>query len=329
MEYLILKYLKGELSEKEADELRSRLKEDPQNRKIFENMVGAWDLTSEEISDFKKVVLSRLMASARPDLRSNEKGIRNSSNKTIKVAAVIALLLCLSIVLWFNIPFPDQRQLVIQEVVHIEKEAQPGQKLIFELPDGSIVKLNSGSKLRYPEHFTRERREIRLTGEAFFEVSRDEFRPFVITAENLNVEVLGTSFVLRSYPNDLQNAVMVKSGKVSVTGRQNKEKVILYQNEMAVYATTDDKLTKDTIDDELEVYGWMNQQLVFREIPFDRILKEISRWYGVDFSMYKEIDTVKPFTATYKNPSLKEVMESLSHAYKFKYEIKGKNVIIY
>ncbi|MBU2884742.1 FecR domain-containing protein [Gilvimarinus agarilyticus] len=331
MEQLISKYLKNELTNAEAQELKRWLEKDALNRKVFENIVSEWHLSAADVSSAKDRVMQQVRQTAVVEPVQHRTTVRRWMSYSVRIAAVLVLAAGL-VFIWLTRTGirQDDAMIVQQEIVYIEKEAAYGQKLTFELPDGSVVKLNAGSKLTYPKTFASKTREVSLTGEAFFDVARDEKKPFRISSNDVMVQVLGTSFNVRSYPEEENIAVAVKTGKVAVSSRVNQNQVILKPAEMALYSADDQSLNKKIIDDnELSVFGWTDQNLVLEDANFDVILTTLSRWYGVEFDVAQLHGAQKQFTANFKNPSLTKVMESLSFAYEFDYEIDGKKVTIY
>lgn len=244
--------------------------------------------------------------------------------KMFKYAASIILIV--GATLFFKTLLQDHQQ---PEVVQqIAKRADYGQKKTVTLPDGSVVKLNAGSELRFAEHFTTSKRHVELSGEAFFDITRDETRPFVINSGEVDVRVLGTSFVVKSYPEESEIMVAVRSGKVEVVDPLNKENLLLVKDEIAIYERGSKRLNRGIVHDQESFFGWMNQDLVFDDYDFDEIITILKRWYGIDFQIDKKMETSKRITAKFENPTLRTVLTSLSIAYEFEFEINKKTVII-
>ena len=201
----------------------------------------------------------------------------------------------------------------------------PGQKITTSLPDGTIVKLNADSKLTVPETFSTDRREVSLHGEAFFDVARDESRPFIIHTKDIDVEVLGTSFNVRSYLNEEPSIVAVATGKVGVSGEDKRE--TLTRGEKVVYTPSTGSMIKGLLDEE-EEFGWKENILLFDRQTLPEVIQKLSRWYGVEFLQHEGIQVEKKFSGRYKDPSLRGVLEGLSYVYGFEYEIDGQKVIL-
>lgn len=320
MEQLILKYLQGKLSQSDEAQLRQWLQEDGENRKVFENIVGNWHVSPNDLSIARKRILTRIKEEHRTDIPSHGRAIW-------KYAAAAILFIGLGITMLLNLQ-TEEEDLPTQTIALVEKQTNNGQKLTFELPDGTMVKLNAGSQLTFPQIFSNERREVELVGEAFFDVKRDVSKPFRITTGKVNVQVLGTSFNVKSYADDREVAVAVKTGKVSVESKSRGEKLILEQNELALYRNDERTLSKYVMTESGSAFGWTNNELVFENQSVSEILTLVSRWYGVEINYDKAQAADRKFTGRYNNPTLNQVMASLSFAFDFNYEIDENTVTI-
>lgn len=154
-----------------------------------------------------------------------------------------------------------------------------GEREEIELPDGTLVWLNQGSEMTYGE--VDGERSIALSGEAFFDVYRDEARPFVITTGALETRVLGTSFNVRAYA-DKPVEVAVKSGQVAV--KDADEAVVLNPTEAVVYEPTTEKLAEPTVD-VAKAEAWVKQELNFDTTPLREMIPALERFYGRSFTV--------------------------------------------
>ncbi len=285
---------------------------------LYPNASRRSSIKKEVMDDVKKRIGSHYQTPRRSIFRQS----------WMQVAAIF--LLFLSAI--FTVYFLRVRETGTQKIAAIkmiEKVSLPGQKITTMLPDGTIVKLNAGSKIIVPEFFSSDVREVQLIGEAFFDVVKDESRPFVIHTNDVKVRVLGTSFNVRAYADEPVKSVAVKSGQVAVSRIQNDDNIELTPNQM-VSVFDNGKIEKGDIADEELIFGWTDQRMVFKEESLHMVLKTISRWYGVSVDFKGDMKEEKLYTANYKNPVLTEVMASLSHVYNFNYIITNdeKKIII-
>ena len=148
-----------------------------------------------------------------------------------------------------------------------------------ELSDGSKVWLNSLTKLRYPEVFKEDCREVYLTGEAYFEVKHDAERPFVVVVDGMKVAVYGTRFNVNTYHAGVVQTVLV-DGKVGVQVDATGKEIVLHPNEMATYSEESQQVNVKAIVPYVYT-AWKDGKFVFDEEPVEEIMKRLSRWYGI------------------------------------------------
>ena len=329
MEEIILKHVNREpLTPGEEAKLENWLAKSEKNQIIFNQLkLALKGPDKKELGQMKDEIWINFSSSVEEDFQpSNSKKVE----KVIwfRYAAGLLLLATMAALFYFYTR-PAVEPTVANTIVMLEKESLKGQRLTFSLPDGSIVKLNSGSKITFPRFFDEKTREVSLEGEAFFQVAEEQERPFVVFSRDVQTEVLGTSFNIRAYHEDPLVQVAVKSGRVAVSAQETGKSLVLAPKEMARYSSDKKKITRHDLEDPSAVFGWTNQKLVFKNNSLEEILHTLSRWYDVDFNISGKDLPVKPFTANYKNPTLEEVMISLAFAYKFEYKIEEKYVTIY
>ena len=242
----------------------------------------------------------------------------------LSVAASIALIVA-SIFVFLHEPNVRESEEVFT-VTTIQKEAPPGRKVTTRLPDGSVVMLNSGSQISFPEQFKGDSREISLTGEAFFEVEHNPEIPFIVSMNGDKVRVLGTSFNIRSYPEDSVVQVSVATGRVSYS-IPSGESVMLLPDQLATYDLTKGSLVTGKVD-PLQAYGWKDQIIYFESTSFDKVIAELKRWYGVEFEVHGHYQHIGKFSGEFRNETLSQVLKGLSFIYKFDYRIDGTKVIL-
>ncbi len=150
------------------------------------------------------------------------------------------------------------------------------------LSDGSVIWLNSDSRLEYPEKFAKGERKVRVTGEAFFDVVRDTVKPFIVETERQTVTVLGTEFNVSAYPSEPVMTTLA-SGKVTVMSGDGTGAVVLIPGEQSVLNTNSDHLVVRQVDIE-DVVSWKNGIINIENMALSEILKVVSRAYDVDFA---------------------------------------------
>ncbi len=329
MEDIIFKELTNhELTEAEKANLEFWLNEHPRHRKIYAQLkLTILHPEPNKSENIKQSTWEGLVKQLKADQKKALPPKQVNISRWIQVAAAVAVLIVSVFVIKINLEEPDLASSKFADHKTVEKTSQPGQKITSVLPDGSLVKMNAGTKIVIPEFFTHEKREVSLSGEAYFEVVKDVSRPFIIHVDGFTVEVLGTAFNIKAYEDNGYRGVAVKSGKVAVTNLKKNQVVNLAKNEMIRF-DEEGVMEKLPVLDEDLFFGWTDQRMVFKDNSLNDVLHAISNWYGVDIEISKEISSDKPYTANYKNPVMEEVMQSLSHVYNFKYLIDGKTITI-
>lgn len=192
------------------------------------------------------------------------------------------------------------------------------------LPDGSKIWLNASSSLEYPLHFTAKERTISLKGEAYFEVSSDEARPFIVTTSQQQVNVLGTAFNIKAYGR--YEATTLIQGKVAVAKPDGQnERRLLPSQQALVY---DQRITVRSVD-PLDHIAWRDGVLAGSPVGFTEVAADIERWYDVDFVYPANFqNSEKAYINIDRTEKLSSVLKALEHTYQVKFQIRGKEVII-
>lgn len=263
-----------------------------------------------------------------PTLDQKVPSIKKPSYKIIilKWAAVFAGILLISVLVINQMNYrPTQTREAISLII---KSNPKGQKSKIFLPDGSIVFLNAESSLCYWPGFTPDKREIRLSGEAFFEVAKDSLRPFVVIAENLVTTALGTSFNIKAYPEDQEVLISLLTGSVSVQRKDSVDHVLfLNPGEAAGLNHPKGILMPKEFNYEQEIL-WKDGILYFKEIPLEEAFKRLEIWYGVSFNLKNLPRRPIIVTGKFDNENLTNVLRSLSHTVSFDYTINNEEIIV-
>jgi len=192
-----------------------------------------------------------------------------------------------------------------------------GSRVSFNLPDATTGMLNSGSHLSYSLPFTNNR-QIKLDGEAWFEVCHDEDHPFEISTGNSKVKVLGTSFNVSAYPAENYVEVVLQQGKVEFQDNKGDEKVTMLTSERLVFH--DGKISK-SISDPAKYNAWTEGKLVFKGDLMVEVARRIERWYNVKVELTdKELEKYS-FRGTFEDDKLEDVLHYLAMTSPIKYKI--------
>lgn len=210
---------------------------------------------------------------------------------------------------------------------YAEISAPQGSRVQFTLPDGSMGHLNGGSRLKYPVNFI-DKRDVSLSGEAYFEVVKDKEHPFTVSTKYADVQVFGTKFDVCAYESDLEVYTTLEEGSVKVLNKMGKTYAMLNPGEQNVISKGSGQMENIKVNTHLYT-SWKDEMLRCNNSPFDEVVKKMERWYGVKINLDKSLKYSENYTFTVKTESLKELLELLSVTTPMSYKIDKDSVLIY
>ena len=211
------------------------------------------------------------------------------------------------------------------QTVYTEK----GVKSEIKLPDGSIVKLNSDTRITYPVAFAGATREVFMSGEAYFKVVGDSLRPMVVTTgKGSKIKVLGTEFNVKSYENDAVEQTTLYSGRIMLTSNKGEEcKSVKPLEQVLVDAAEKTKIVKAVSVEDTR--AWTHGRLVFDSTPMSEVVKILERWHGVEISVLNPKILNYKITANFESESIHQIMYIIKNVSLVDYSINGRNVSIF
>lgn len=319
IEKIIAKSFSGEITSEEKNILSGWLKENYENEKYLAQLKNIWqasnppfNLDEIDVNSAEETVLQKIDHPISPKI--------SLWNWWQRVAAIVVfpLILTLSYFLVFD------KGLSRTDVVYQEVSAPPGTNSRIELTDGSIVWLNSNSKLRYPITFSNDRREVTLSGEAYFEVESDKKNPFIVTTKTLTIMATGTAFNVEAYEFDSIAAVTLIKGKVNVDikGMTNMD---IEPNQRLIYNNIVDKYSTETVS-PYKWYAWKDGILMFRDDPLDYVFKRIGLMFNIQIDVKDKEIASHPYRATFEGESLDEILKLMKMTVPIEY-VKEDRII--
>jgi transmembrane sensor len=234
-----------------------------------------------------------------------------------------------------------------------EISTRRGSKTRVQLPDGTVVMLNAGSKLTYHKDFGKVLREVNLTGEGYFDVQKMD-KPFIIHTTSINIKVLGTVFNVKAYPEDKNTVTSLIRGSIEVTMKDRpNDKIILSPSEKLVVenntvsennssitsgGTTEpvintlvaiNKLKYSPVDSSVAEAEWINNKLVFRDESFEDLAARMERWYDVDIEINDRTLNEQRLNGIFEKETINEALEALKISIPFKHQQTGHKIIIH
>lgn len=308
----IIKLLSAEISPEEEALLVLWINESDENRKHFLELKNIWQnahpVFNPENIDTVKALANTL------------KQIKPATKRRIpfiiwwqRVAAILIIPALILAAVQYNQNSKRKSSIAYQEIM-----SPLGMNSKITLPDGSVVWLNSGSKLKYPVEFTSDFREVQLYGEAFFKVQSDKKHPFIVSTKNLQVIATGTAFNIESYCKDSISAVTLLEGKLDVKiGEKTMQHINPNQRFLYNYNTSKYAVIKT---DANHWCVWKDGILAFRNEPLEDVFKRIGRTYNVDLVVKDKTVARQLYRATFEGESLDEILRLLKMSAPIKYK---------
>ena len=189
-------------------------------------------------------------------------------------------------------------------------ETTLGKKQEIQLPDGTIVMLNSGSSIRYPQQFNGDFREVALTGEAFFDVARDTLKPFIVETGEVRTRVLGTSFNINAFAESDSISVSVATGKVMVANHRLMKEILLPNEQLHYHKVTEAyrKATDKSVIDK----AWTENTIHLNYKTLNEAVEVLERWFDISIEIQNAALGRKRIVGKYHDPHLETILESLS-----------------
>ena len=354
---LLSKKLSGEASDSEMVELQQLILEHSEWQLAIQNLEDLWKHQQKnddymQGEDAYMLHLNRIneLNISFGDLPAETPAIQIKNNKKWYWAAA-AIFVVTAGLFWVtkNTGVKPGNEKMAGQVNEVS--TRPGSKSKVQLPDGSTVWLNADSKLDYDKNFNVELREVHLTGEAFFDVVKNPKKPFIVHTGPADIKVLGTAFNVKSYPGDKTTETSLLRGSVEVTlNKRPGEKWMLKPNEKLVVLNeyiqqqreprqkiklesgpylAIRQLTYQKGDTIAVEAAWTKNKLSFEDEPFLEVAQKMERWYDVKFVFKNNQHEDLMLHGSFTTETIYQAMEALQYTFKFRYEIKDKEVTIY
>ena len=348
--------LSGDASESQLAEISTILQANPSLQFLYDQMIEPVYCEKEATSiadqayatHYVKMQLAGKFESINDNIFEPE--VEKSPSFSKRKFALIGIAACVFTVLFINYSLLLDKSVIKQNNNAFVNEivTKRGSKSSIKLPDGTIVRLNTDSRLTYLNFAAGKTREVTLVGEAYFDVAHDSSRPFIIHTGKINIKVLGTSFNVRNYPQDKELETSLIKGKIEVSLQSRPEDIItLKPTEKLIIAKEQDELpapTKVKTSNEIKVVltsitylrhdslvaetSWLNDKLVFVNQPLEKIAIELERKYAINITFKEEKVKKYRYTGVFENVSLEKVFQLIKYSKNINYKIDDKNIVI-
>ena len=319
---LIGKYLAKEATSEEINMLEKWVKKDPENKKTFRDLKQTWMLSNAEHIN-QQISLNEEWEQLNSTIFEEEEytddmpsdTVNFNYNKFLKMAAIIVIVLTAGYFLFYLISNPSTEQLVAGNSV-----------VSTTLTDGTEVTLNHNSILKYPKIFASNIRTVQLQGDAYFDVTHDLSKPFVIRTKNIQIEVLGTSFYINAKVEQPTVDVIVHTGKVAIIG-DKEEKLFLTAGEKGTFNKSNGQLIKKENRDQ-NFISWKTRQLIFNNESLVNVVDKLNQTYHSNITIDNPDIYNCLLTATFEEQSLEIILEVLQETFDLIIEQKDGKILI-
>lgn len=247
--------------------------------------------------------------------------IHSFVREVLKVAAVVAITVACG--LYFHLA--DKKELLsAMNTISVPV----GQRVNLKLPDGTLVWLNASSEIVYPAVFSGGKREVRLNGEAYFEVTHNIENPFVVRTEKCDIEVLGTKFNVEAYSNSNNFSTALMEGSVKVTGNDSSSRPVLLKPNQEV-RLKDGRLMVSSIND-YDQFRWREGLVCFKDVAFNELMTRFEKCYGIQIVV--ENRHLEEYTCSGKfriSDGVDNALRILQRDARYTFERNEDNSIIY
>lgn len=319
IDIIIQNYIKGTTTDEETIQLKEWMQQSPENKKRLFAEKDIWDAYEfhsnlkqyEEISELE--VLKKKL--------SFRKTIRLAN--VMKIAAVLLVTFGLGwATQYISSPRAQQSAKTTIQEVFVPK----GQVNQIFLADGTRIWINSETKLSFPSVFDGKTREVKLSGEAFFEVAKDKTRPFRVELNGQQIEVLGTSFNVRAYENSTKIETTLATGQIKL--KTEDQTVILKPGQQSLFNKSEGKIVISKVN-PTTFCSWKDGRFEFQNEDLIEVFKIVERWYDVEITVNESDFRGMHFSGVIKrNKDAKHFLDLLNHTIPIHYEINSDKIKI-
>ena len=324
IEILIGKKLSNEITENELTELENWINLDRKNQKLFEESNQFWQ-SNHQLFSSEEILKDKTKVNDQIRFQVHKKQKKVQLLFFYRIAAVLAIPFFLAIG-WYA----GTHNAGFSKDLLCEVTTPKGQIAECVLVDGTKVWLNTGSTIQYNPTLWGENRVIKLTGEAYFKVTENQHKPFIVETQDVQVKVLGTSFNVKAYPDERNTETTLEEGRIqlSVNDFPEQTPVELNPGDHAVYQTDNKKLNIEKTDTYL-LTAWRNGKYIFKDADLKTIVQQLEKLYDVHIYLKNEKMEQLRFRGMFEyNKNILDALETIERSTSLKYQMNGRNIWI-
>jgi ferric-dicitrate binding protein FerR (iron transport regulator) len=299
------------------------------DKKSLEELEQTWILTGTAHS-FRNSDTDKAWSNLSKQIKVKPKIVPIRKFNMLRYAAIFVALVALASITFLLTQksgiISDPLVAAATEVKIIQTVSNPLEPTTILLPDGSVVKMNAGSKLEYPSQFSVDNRKVKLSGEAYFEVIHDASRPFIVALNNLEVEDLGTSFNISAYPGKEKVEVNVSSGSVRLRELNIKKEAVLVAgwNAKCIKGSGSIEVTKELSPNYL---SWLTREVSFHHTPLSTVFESLENIYHVKIDYSNPEIAGIPYTANFEKFELYDIVNVIAKTHHLKVTKEADRIV--
>ncbi len=313
---LIARKLSGEITDDEIAEFDYWLKSNENNSKLYKKFENIWNQFDAYGADFEPDISKAILRYKKRV--ENAKKLRVNKVKRLRVMQIAAAILIL-----FSFSILYKSLFNSNELVVVTTDSLETKQIV--LPDSSRVYLNRNTSVAYQKEF--ETRELKLIGEAFFEVEKMKGKSFIVKTENTKIKVLGTSFNIKAKPGKITTQVAVLTGKVEFSSEKTQDKVVIAPNQQATYKSDFSKIETSEFTNK-NFLAWKTGILRFDNSSLKEVLETLSYTYDIEFKILDTSLEKLALTCKFNNQEIEDILIEIEILLPIKINTDGKLKII-
>jgi transmembrane sensor len=326
---ILLRYLEGEPSDEDKYIVKQWLSDSQFETELNEKSFQFWEGISQD-PKIKGYNGNHILDRIHHNIKIEEGVFLNKTKPKIRfVSYLIRIAAFLFIPLLVASLFLYHRNNSYEEIVSCaEIHAPIGTRTNFYLPDGSTGWLNGSSSLKFPIRFNGKSRDVKLVGEAYFNVTSNHNVPFIVSTKNIDIKVFGTSFNVMAYADEQTTEITLESGQVEIFKKTNsivKSIGKLKPNESCIYNFKSNSSSILSVNSS-EKLSWLDGKLTFKYEPFGDVVRKINRWYNVNILIKDKLLESYIYYGTFKDETLDEVLKLLQLTAPIRYKDIGREI---
>ena len=361
---LLEEFISGKISREDEEELFDLINKQEIDSKIIAWFYMRWDESPKRSTGFhSEGIYEKIRKNLNLPSKSSkeerayvnyviEKEKKTNRKLVLKLLNYAAVFIVAAVSSYLLLKYSGSGEELLEET-YTEIRIYNGSKSTIVLPDSTVIRLNSGSFLRYPDHFKGTNRQVYFEGEAFFDVRTGQPFPFYVNTGNISIKVTGTEFNVKSFPDDQFIETTLISGSIIIEEldqeKNLKHQVVLSPNQSAVYNKKTNKLEVTDLDIEEEIISiqavrvttepkiikspkintaWKDDKFVFYDESLDKLAIRLEWWFDVNIEIVDEELKEYRFSGTFKDENIEQALNALKLASSFEFQINQDQVTI-